>query len=453
MGISDELLGPAVICGILVVALVAFAPRYMILLTWPIVFCYPQKALMGLLPLNAGLDDVYVLLVATRMLLPRGGRLPAEWAKPVVALAVGLLIMEAIGEFTGAQQDPNLKVKAIKASLKAGIFMLFTLALALDIRNERDVYRHLLGFTFAASLAYLLVLACFIYPSLAVHWEVYVEEAERWYEVTEAERRAFGPFNRAGSVGVAVCGTLPLAIGLLVHKPRRKPLTILALVMVVSGLGALLLAKSRLGMFGIAGMLAIMTLLSKQRKYAIALELAAIVVLVGVLSGTDVFAAAQERLRTHKVLYDLGTRARIWYGVIENPSPWIGLFGEGYHGLANRMGISAHNWYLDVLYAWGVGGLILFTLLIVFAIRWARYVSRYDPDPRCRAVAWGLLWALVASAFAAVATDPWDRHIYRMTIYFTMVVACLRYNVLRKQRAAAAAAEVQQQNRALLGAR
>jgi hypothetical protein len=179
-----------------------------------------------------------------------------------------------------------------------------------------------------------------------------------------------------------------------------------------------------------------MTIFSKQRRYLVAIEIVGILIAAVFLVGGEVLGAAEDRFTIDKVQRDLATRVNIWITVITNPSPWIAFCGEGYAANWIRLGkTTPHNAYLDVIFLWGLGGVTMFCVLIQRAVKWSRrVVANREVDSCSRALAWGLYWSLVASIGLGITSSPWYSTFYRCTIYFLVVVACVRYLNLRESR-------------------
>jgi len=154
---------------------------------WFILFCYPQALFLGLLPYNAGLDDLAVIILAARMLFYQVPGVRARWAAAAFALALAAMVMESLSSMTGAMYISWLLPITIKTILKGGVLAVLTLALALGIRDERDIRRHITAFALAACLAYVIVVICYFAPSFSDPWQV---QASDWaYRAGTAEAR------------------------------------------------------------------------------------------------------------------------------------------------------------------------------------------------------------------------------------------------------------------------
>jgi len=297
------------------------------------------------------------------------------------------------------------------------------------------IHQHIVAFSLAMACSFLLVVVCAFDARFTHLFELRPEEQMWQMDITGAGKRASGPLGNPQGVGTAVCVAVPLAIGLLVHRPRRRFIVPVALLLLVTSLSALLVAKSRSGLFGLTGMFALMTMLSKQRVYAIAFEVLIIFGVSVFLVGGELESFFQERLEVEQLQYDLAIRMDIWMETITEPSPWIILCGEGEAEHSLRFGRPVHSGYLTILFVWGLGGTIVFTILIWLALKWTKFTQRFDPDSCCRGVAWGFRWGMVAVAGLAISTGPWNREFYLMMVYFLLCIVCTRFMALRRQQA------------------
>jgi len=414
-------------------ALILFAPEAMLLMVWPVLFLYPQRLFYGLLPWNAGLDDLFILAVGVRILLFTRKAYPHK-ATAVVWLALMMAAMQLFAEITGVFRYPVLLATVARNGLKGIVFIVFAATLAKSIRTEDDIHRHLKMYLFAVSLAFLVVLLCYLKPSLGTYWEYYDPEKVRAKAelAGTALKRGFGPFSGPGSLGLIVIVSTFLALGLLWHKCRSRLLTFLAVLTLVTGAIAQIIGKSRAGIIGLAGAFATMALLSGKRKGVIALLILAI--FAGALTGTWIggfLEAAQARFSPERFSTDLATRAHGWKLIVTNPSPAILLFAEGGDAMGVRLGVAPHNGYIDVLFQWGLGGVICFAIVVGCVLKWSRFVLRTDDFIPGKATAWGVLWGSLGVALLALASDPWYMTNYRFSLYFLLVIVNVRYGALR----------------------
>ena len=414
------------------------APRRMAFLLWPVILLYPQNLLYGLLPANVGLDDILILLLGVRILIS-SDTTRRDRVRPVVALALALWLMQTLAEATGLLRYPDLLPEMVKAALKGGVFIIFAILMAALIRTPRDIERFTTSFLVALTASFVVVILCFMAPSLGQYWEVTKYTLEDRIRLG-AGWRSFGPFPGPAAAGLMVCLTVPLWLGVLLHRPQRPLHKNLAFAGIFLALTVLVLCKSRAAITGLGGMFLLMSLLSRRRAWIVVLMVT--VVLIGTFvfnTSADVLSAVGSRLDRDTMNVDLATRAYLWKVIITNPSFAIPLFAEGGPALSRRLDVSPHNGYLDVIFTWGLGGIIIFCVLYSRLLKWSRRVARDDPYPLSRALAWGLLWGTVSIAIYAISADPWYITNYRFAIYFLLTIVYLRYRTLHRVRGRSAA--------------
>ena len=408
-------------------------PRWTVLLFWPVILVYPQNLLLGLLPSNVGLDDVFILSVGLRVLIsPR-----RTVAKPVVSLALALALMQSLAEATGLLSYPDLLPHMIKTSLKGIVFVSFALVCAQQIRTPKDIERATIAFLVALVAAFSVVLICFAYPSLAEYWEVSVREyGHRVRAAGDASWRGFGPFSGPGSAGLMVCVAVPLGLGLVLERQLPSRVRWLGLATLILGIAVLVVCKSRSSILGLGGMFFLMTLMSRRRSLIVTIALISAVgaATYGSYGAVEQVEQVRARLEDKRLDSDLEGRARGWQEIVANPSPAIVLFGEGLPALARRLNVAPHNGYLDIVFLWGLGGVIIFIVFYTRIIEWSRAVARSDPSSLGRALAWALMWSTVATAGYALTADPWYVSNYRFVAYFLMTIVYVRYRAVRATR-------------------
>jgi hypothetical protein len=226
-------------------------PNILVLLMWPVLLLYPRNLLHGLLPFNAGLNHVFIVLLAARMLFySNPNRHPSyRWGTPVVLIAVGMMLMQAAAELTGALRfdTHELWFYLFKSTALGVVFIATAIIFAKAIVTEEDLKRHLAAFLLSMTVAFLLVWVCGQFESARYIWEDY--GSHKWeqefaeYEGTTA-MRSWGPFDYTTGVGIMVAAVLPLAVGLST-APRANWLRILAILTLGSTIVAQIITKAR----------------------------------------------------------------------------------------------------------------------------------------------------------------------------------------------------------------
>jgi len=414
-----------------VFAAILVRPGWILPFAWVVVMCYPQNLLYGKLPLNAGIDDLFLILASfvTFLRLFRHNGLGGH-SRNLLIIVFGLYLMQTLSELAGMMQYPSLGESTLKNSLKGLVVLAFIVALAMDIRREKDVRRHAYWLTAAITFAFGIVIICYYVPAAAGLWEV--RSTDTLYMLTMASNRAFGPFNGPAEVGGVACLALPLIIGILLycwHDMRIRIMMFISMLIILGG--GVIISKSRSAMFGLGLMLALALILSRRRWYIIGLGSVVLLTLLYVLYKNVIsLVPISERFTSGVFQEGFFTRLDIWNTVIRNPPRNI-LVGGGSEALFENIGATPHNGYLDMFYCWGLFGVFMFSWLIYNCVKWSRRVLKQDTFPLGRGIGWGLLWGLIALAFASMTTDPWYMMLLRMLLFGTLVMVNSRYQMTR----------------------
>jgi len=417
------------VVGSVIIAILA-RPSWILPFAWVIVMCYPQNLLYNKLPLNAGIDDLFLILASLVTFVRLFRHNSLRQSRNVLLIVFGLSLMQILSEIAGMMQYPSLAQSTLKSSLKSLVVLLFIAALAMDIRREKDVRRHAFWLTAAITSAFGIVIICSYIPVAAGLWEV--RGADTLNNLTVATNRAFGPFNGPAEVGGVACLCLPLIIGILVycwHDIRIRAMMLISMLIILDG--AIIISRNRTAVLGLGFMLTLALILSRRRWYIIGLGLVALLALVYVLyTNILLLAPVSDRFASGTIQEDFSTRLDIWNTVIKNPPRNI-LVGGGSEALMENMGITPHNGYLDMFYCWGLFGISMFSCLIYYSMKCSRWVIKHDTFPLGRGIGWGLLWSLVAVAFASITTDPWYMILFRLLLFGMLIMVNSRYQLTR----------------------
>jgi hypothetical protein len=336
-----------------------------------------------------------------------------------------------VADYTGCLRYPPLWAVATRNTLKGGVLFLFALTLAMDIRRPEDIRRHGVALAISLAIAFLIVLGCYLVPSWTGYWEV-LERESLLARVGTAAQRAFGPLSGPGGVGAMACLMVPLGIALVAVRPLRLSLASLGVILMVLAAVGLIVSKSRQGFLGIGGMFGLMLLVSRRRWFVIVLGIVGVLAAMVLLSVyTETAGSLTERFTWSRLSRDLAIRAGLWATQVTDLVPAVLLCGEGWAATRVRLGESPHNAFIGALSIWGVGGVIMFSILVFASLRWSRFVSRHDPDAVSRALAWGIFWGVIAILFLSLVTDTWVKPEIRPIAFFVLVAFGMRYQSLR----------------------
>ncbi|GEM_PF-6606639 len=409
-------------------------PRLLALLLWPVVFLYPRAMLQGILPLNAGLDDLFIVALGLRLLfyVHPDDPAPPRWFNGAVWVAIALSVMQVASEATGLLEYPMFSQYTIRTALKCVGYVLFVHCLTRTIRTEQDLRRHLVSLMLTLFLAFLTVVACNFYPDLADIWQVYRSSADQraFAEFSQEAMRSWGSLGSPFAIGMVLCVAIPVGIGLLIHRHRSTALYAATLLMLAGAALAIIIAKSRSAVLGLAVMGGGMVVASRYRIRVLAAVCVLAIIWIGASASVG-YDRLEKRFNTDTLRRDLDVRLGIWRTFVENPSPAIIAYGEGTYAMWARLGETAHNGFIDALFVWGIGGALTFAIVIWKQFSWSRRVVRYDDSPLARAIAWGALWSILAAAGAGMTGDPWFAPQYRYLAYFLIVVTWSRSQMVQ----------------------
>lgn len=426
----------AVVFIILVaIVIVITMPRFSVFLIWPFTLCYPQALTFGILPMNAGVDDIFIALVAIRLLLKRQYSLRYIAANRIVMIAVAFILMDFFSQLFGLFRYPFLYFQLIKDVLKGGVLLLFTFIFVIDGRTESDLRRHLKSLLIATILSGTIVIGCYFSPIMSKIWQVKSEHdvvALAYVEGT-ASNRVYGPFLGPGEIGTFGCAVIPICLGIIIFGGTDIKMKQLAVMAVMAVSVTILLAKSRNGILGLSAMLISMLMFSDKKKHVL-IGFLILAFCASTLSffNIEILHRFAERFEATKMLSDLNDRIAIWGALLGGATPSILLFGEGYHATFLRLGTSPHNGFLDAILLWGVFGVLTFSTVIILTIRFCRRILAFDSAPLSKGLSWAILWMLVAEGASAIVTDPWYRTIFKMIVFFTLSLVYARFRSIDK---------------------
>lgn len=398
----------AILFGFLFLTLAIVAPKALVLFIWPFLFCYPHRLTLGLLPLNIGMDDIYIILVFLVVIFRFGfGRL--KWpVKAVLAFSFVFFMSNMTGLLTIPSDEMSQDV--LKRSLKNIILILFTWNMSNTMETERDLQLHMVVFLLSVAAASLIAIADFLG----------VEAATWFHAMTEARYhyRARGPFLAPDGVGANIL--LPVFVSISLASLRgRSLLRSLAICLCVIYLGAVLLASSRSGWLGlIIGTMAMS--LTVRRKHtvilAVGLVLGGFVLFFGgywaetvVVSITGTFT---------EVGFSSHYRFEIWTKLLRNPYPAMLFFGRGMKVTGIILNVTPHSLYFDIIHLLGLGGTILFACLFFRYLRICGWLRKHDPDPLFQMYAQGFWLGFIAVLGFGISADPFWEMLSRYGLFF-----------------------------------
>lgn len=396
-----------VLFALLVTGVALVSPKTGALLLWPIILVYPHLYMerQGLLPWNAGVDDLYVCFLFVVVLIRRtllGG----------VGLRIGVTVLGAatwyviwvVAHLSGWYITPELQpVEVLKPILKGVIFVLFAFVMVHVMDDERDLRR--MALTFAA---FMTVAACTVILHRLFPSQFALFSAERF----ERLRRAAGGVERGvGSLMSPNTGAALLAMVVLFAIHIRHLVGSWGRLMLLGCVPVLLLGMlytgSRTGGIALGVAVCWMAVASRSRFYAWGL---CGVILLGIVMKPNLVIGFWERLQLayNPDAGEIGetgaSRLWAWKQYITTASPQAWILGEGQASPLLRIGLNAHSTYIAALFYHGIAGLAWLLVFFGVIVRRGFRLAACGAQPY-RSIGSAVLWTLLVWAIAGLALD------------------------------------------------
>jgi len=412
----------------LLAALIALLhPRFALLLFCPLILCYPVWLLAGKLPLNIGLDDVFLVCLFVGSLIKSGGRLQA--VSPVifaglfcVILFLGDISSIATGEVFEAQRYWKLWLK------HTGLICL-TFSMCSMTMTSKHIWRMVYSLLFGAMVAGALVIFYTTNPYAYNPFQIpYWLRGKEWWLLQN-----IGPFGYHDEAG----GTLGFAvlIGYFLIRLRKGVLKkqVMVVITAVSFIG-LLTSGSRSGWVFVAFPLIMSSLLSKQRILGIFLLGFVVIGIFFSLARFEYFstrvAETFTQLGGEHLGYITAGRVYTWKAYMTHPKiSWL-LFGEGF---AIMKGAHVHCNYMAMLKNTGCIGIIFWFVLYKEIVKKSFWLMKHDLDRGMSALFAGIFWSYIGYFFFFVPSTPMMWQMTRYTNFFLMTLVFLRYKQVESE--------------------
>ncbi|TWU41295.1 hypothetical protein Q31b_27340 [Novipirellula aureliae] len=378
----------------------AWKPRLLVYLLWPVIMVYPHRLTYGMLPLNAGFDDLLILCTAVAWFI---------FGKPnrigfAGTLLLVFLVIYGCGELTGLlSSGGEMLDSTVRNMLKMTVKVVFGLTVVSAISQPE--HAKWMFFFYAAALTTAAVLAMADWAKLPFADWFYVVKSE---EQQLLRYRATGPFLGPGSAGTNLA-LATIMVGYLVVHRFKISTRVVAFSACVVLFGTMIAAGSRSAFVGLV-VVAMGILIFSRHRIAVAACMSLAVATFATLpsyrsavedmvSRTEAQASAEEgALHGTGRLDNIGNSIR-WSGGIATL-----FFGVGETQFAAR-GAYAHNGFISFLLCFGLCG---FTWLVIWCFRlWkdSRLLLRIDTSSFATAIATATPWWLVCSIVSNMTFD------------------------------------------------
>jgi len=400
-----------VVITMLVILLVGLLTRKgLVYLLWPFIFAYPHAVWEGLLPLNAGFDDLFILFVFVLLLL-KGRKCVFGWAGKMVWAYFALVVF---GEFTGMFLTTGVEMIALKTILKTLVTVIFGMTMLMAMETEQDVRRMFLSYMVALGLACVIALADWY----GMGWT-------RYFVILDPEKvrfRATGSFLSPAGVGMNLSLAFFPAFCLLLYQSRGKTKLLMALWCMLLAV-TVVASQSRTGITAIGAVLTVMLLLSRRRLLIVPIL---VVAAASIWLLPDLREAVLRRwvrtvqqARTGSLFEGTGRLAAIRNSMEISAGPWTMLCGSGKSVLVAG-GELPHNGYLDVILVHGLAGVAWYIAVTVRMLRQGAFLRRHAGSFFSRSWSTGVNWGILAVLVAALASDPVVNQFMRFALFYLM---------------------------------
>jgi hypothetical protein len=392
-------------------------PRFALLLFWPVVLFYPTWFLFALLPLNMGLDDVFLICLFIGSLIKSGGRPRVVW--PVVA-AVVFWALTSLGNISSVLMGYEIDMTdVIKRALKETGLILLVFSMSSMITTPEHIKKMLYSLFFGATLASIQVIFYTVNPYALnpfqlPHWALRKELVQ-----------AIGSFGTHDEAGGVLGFTVLIGYFLIRSGKGMAKRYTLIIITGVMFLG-LLLSGSRSGWVFILVPLAVSSFLSREK--VVGFLLLALMIIV-VFVGLSFFPTFSERAGLTafqlggKMDEATGYRYNIWLQMLSEVNiRWL-FFGEGlsiseYH---------PHSNYIGMLKLMGLAGTIYWIVYYTKVFKRSAWLVKRDSLLDMSVFAKAVFWAYIGYFVYFITCTPLMWASVRYVDFFVMTLLYLRY--------------------------
>jgi hypothetical protein len=287
---------------------------------------------------------------------------------------------------------------------------------------------HIYSFLLSFAIASLIAIADHFGMAFAQLFYIVVDEKVHF--------RAYGPFLSPSTIGITLQLPLFIAITGITIQGNNFYKLLCSAITGIFGL-TLLLSGSRTGWLGVAIAFIPLFFTIKRRIVLIVLGSIVILVLLYIVGSEEINKVIE--VNVERTQYGVGAhgagRFELWRVYVNNPYFAMLLAGRGI--IANQaMGFDTpHNGYFDVIFLFGLAGIIFFTVAFWKIVKASRYIAKYDYDAIFNRVGQGIFIALFGWLGAALTSDPPFDIFWRYTFFFTLGILLSRLDYIQNRTA------------------
>ncbi len=385
-------------------------------LLWFVLFCYPHALTAGMLPLNIGMDDVFILALGMSVIIKR--ILSSGSVRFGFAFRAALLfwLLTSCSDLTGALTGSAILWQgALKNILKGVVYVVFAIIMDNTLDNETDIKSTLNWVLIAGFFGAITVIGQHYYETSFQVFTLY--RPESWQEDNV---RGGGAFLGPNAGGIMMMIFMLLAITRLrIGGLIRSKSVILALCAVF--IAGIVTSQSRSAMLGMAAAAVMIAFFSPLRRYAIIVAIIAIPLLMY----THFSSLISERfMLTGESASD---RKMIWLTIIQTPSPFIFFCGRGAAAEFEQLQATPHNTYIHILFELGLLGTIWAIWFFRRIIKYSMFINKSGNSNFLSCGNW-CIYTLIGLAVAGMAGEMLFISFVKYILFF---MAALSYRAAR----------------------
>lgn len=408
----------AIIIAIPFLLLTFIATRFSVRFLWVVLFAYPQGLTAGLLPLNIGVDDLYIIVLGVAVLLKRmfSGRVIFGFATIGTFL---FWIIESTSNMTGALTGPAYLMEgAIKDTLKGITYIIFGFIMDNSLDDRTDIESTLKWMIFGGLCGTITAIGQALFEPYFRIFTVWRPEVWQVQYV-----HGGGAFLSPFGAGLMTMVFLIFSVSRL-RMGRVLASKTVNLAMGLVFLTGLVLSQTRLAWVGVISLALFWAVFSPFRRYVF---LIGVIAVIGIFSTEYTMTVIGMRLAT--IVPAAQNRIEIWLTIVKNASlPYIFLCGRGAAAEFAKLEATPHSTYIHILFELGVLGAAWAIWFIVRLLRTASFLRKYGDAQAQFAGNW-VLYSLMGLAVAGIAGEVLFVSFVRYTL-FLMAALVYRWKMI-----------------------
>jgi len=413
------------VCIFIVLAVITVKPKLGVVMLWPMLFLYPHYLMFQsqILPLNIGIDDLFICLVFLIVLFRRNiiGGIPMKFGFAFWVTVVFFMILVGCNLYSYFLVRVEFE-EFLKSILKGIITVLLAYSLVNSIDDQEDLKRLVFAFSISAGLGAVIMIFQQFFPGLLSIFTspYYVYGLE--YGADPAPVGAFMNQNNAAIVlGTASLITV-CTLGIRDKYFTKKIRFMFLGIMVV----AILFTRSRSGFLCLVIPLMMMGFIGQNKSYAAIFMITVLIIFLALPGFRNAlferFTGADGESYNVGFIEPVLMRFRGITELWENSSPWRLLFGQRNVVDVMQGHQAAHNAYLGIPLNYGIGGAVWMITLVTILLRKANFM-KMQPDIVISSVGLSIRWCLVVFALYSIVGGVLGNFYIRYSLFLLVALA------------------------------